>query len=203
VIGTGRRRRAAPRLYILDSLRLPSLATSPAHVLSATLAFVASFAQWHHRLGHLCGSRLSTLIKSGCLGHTSVESDFHYKGCHLGKQIQLPYFTSDSHSVKPFDLVHSDVWGPTPFVSKGGYRYYVIFIDDHSRYTWIYFMKRRSEMISIYKSFARMIHTQFSTHIKIFRSDSGGEYLSNNFRQFFTSEGTLAQLSCPGALAQC
>jgi hypothetical protein len=135
VIGTGHRRRAAPRLYILDSLRLPSLATSPAHVLSATLTSVASFAQWHHRLSHLCGSRLSTLIKSGCLGHTSVESDFHCKGCHLGKQIQLTYFTSDSHSVKPFDLVHSDVWGPAPFVSKGGYRYYVIFIDDHSRYT--------------------------------------------------------------------
>ena len=202
VIGTGRRRRAAPRLYILDSLRLPSLATSPAHVLSATLASVASFAQWHHRLGHLCGSRLSTLIKSGCLGHTSVESDFHCKGCHLGKQIQLPYFTSDSHSVEPFDLVHSDIWGPAPFVSKGGYKYYVIFIDDHSRYTWIYFMKRRSELISIYKTFARMIHTQFSTHIKIFRSDSGGEYLSDNFRQFLTSEGTLAQLSCPGAHAQ-
>jgi hypothetical protein len=178
------------------------LATSPAHVLSATLASVASFAQWHHRLGHLCGSRLSTLIKSGCLGHTSVESDFHCKGCHLGKQIQLPYFTSDSHSVEPFDLVHSDIWGPAPFVSKGGYKYYVIFIDDHSCYTWIYFMKRHSELISIYKSFARMIHTQFSTHIKTFRSDSGGEYLSDNFRQFFTSEGTLAQLSCSGAHAQ-
>ncbi|XP_035817183.1 uncharacterized isoform X8 [Zea mays] len=202
VIGTGRRRRAAPRLYILDSLRLSSLATSPAHVLSATLASIASFTQWHHRLGHLCGSRLSTLIKSGCLGHTSVESNFHCKGCHLGKQIQLPYFTSDSHSVEPFDLVHSDIWGPAPFVSKGGYKYYVIFIDDHSRYTWIYFMKRRSELISIYKTFARMIHTQFSTHIKTFRSDSGGEYLSDNFRQFLTSEGTLAQLSCSGAHAQ-
>jgi hypothetical protein len=92
--------------------------------------------------------------------------------------------------------------GPAPFVSKGGYRYYIIFIDDHSSYTWIYFMKRRSEMISIYKSFARMIHTQFSTHIKIFHSDSSGEYLSDNFRRFLTSEGTLAQLSCPGAHAQ-
>jgi hypothetical protein len=46
-----------------------------------------------------------------------------------------------------------------------------------------------------------MIHTQFSTHIKTFRSDSGGEYLSDTFCQFLTSEGTLAQLSCPGAHA--
>jgi len=202
VIGTGRRRRAAPRLYILDTLRLPSSTASPARVLSAASAFAASVAQWHHRLGHLCGSRLSTLVKSGCLGPTSVESGLHCKGCHLGKQIQLPYFTSNSHSVRPFDLVHSDVWGPAPFASKGGHKYYVIFIDDHSRYTWLYFMKRRSELLSIYKSFARMVHTQFSAPIKTFRSDSGGEYLSDSFRQFLTSEGTLAQLSCPGAHAQ-
>jgi transposase InsO family protein len=47
-----------------------------------------------------------------------------------------------------------------------------------------------------------MVHTQFSTPIRVFRSDSGGEYLSDIFRHFLTSEGTLAQLSCPGAHAQ-
>jgi hypothetical protein len=63
-------------------------------------------------------------------------------------------------------------------------------------------MKHRSELCSICQSFTHMIHTQFSSPIKIFRSDSGGEYLSNKFCQFLTSEGTLAQLSCPGAHAQ-
>jgi hypothetical protein len=63
-------------------------------------------------------------------------------------------------------------------------------------------MKCRSELHSIYKSFVRMVHTQFSTPIKNFRSSSGGEYLSDSFHQFLTSEGTLAQLSCPGAHAQ-
>ncbi|XP_020400454.1 uncharacterized isoform X4 [Zea mays] len=158
VIGTGHRRKSSPRLYILDTLRLLSSPTTTPHVLAAS-GPKTSFAQWHHRLGHLCGSRLSTLIKSGCLGSTNVESSFHCKGCHLGKQIQLPYFTSNSHSAKPFDLIHSNVWGPSPFVSKGGHKYYVIFIDDHPRYTWIYFMKRCSELPSIYKSFNRMVHT--------------------------------------------
>jgi len=63
-------------------------------------------------------------------------------------------------------------------------------------------MKHHSEFCAIYTSFVRMIHIQFSTPIKVFRSDSGGEYLSSAFRQFWASEGTLPQLSCSGAHAQ-
>jgi hypothetical protein len=199
VIGTSHRRRGTSNLYILDTLRLTS---SDVRVSSVSSSSPSSFMKWHHRLGHLCGSRLSTLVHQGYLGHTSVESNFHCKGCKLGKQIQLPYPSSVSHSAKPFDLIHSDVWGPAPFATKGGHKYYVIFVDDHSRYTWLYFMKHRSQLYSIYQSFTRMVHTQFSTSIKIFRSDSGGEYLSDLFRQFLVSEGTLPQLSCPGAHPQ-
>jgi transposase InsO family protein len=63
-------------------------------------------------------------------------------------------------------------------------------------------MKHRSQLISIYQSFALMVHTQFSFSTRIFRSDSGGEYLSNAFCQFLSSEGTLPQLSCPDAPTQ-
>jgi hypothetical protein len=165
LIGTGHRRRGAPSLYILNTLRLPQ---SSARVSSAASSSTSSFAKWHHRLGHLCGSRLTTLINKGCLGHTSLKSNFHCKGCKLGKQIQLPYPSRVSQSARPFDLIHSDVWGPAPFATKGGHKYYVIFIDDHSRYTWVYFMKHRSQLCSIYQAFVRMVHIQFSTLIKVF-----------------------------------
>lgn len=63
--------------------------------------------------------------------------------------------------------------GPAPFATKGCHKYYVVFIDDHSIYTWIYFMKYHSQLCSGYRSSARMVHTQFSTPIRVFHSDSG------------------------------
>jgi transposase InsO family protein len=105
-------------------------------------------------------------------------------------------------SQRPFDLIHSYVWCPTPFVSKGGHQYYVIFINDFSRFTWVYFMKHRNEVLSIYKTFARMIRPHFDAPIHVFRVDSTREYLLGALCQFLSKQGTLSLFSCPGAHAQ-
>ncbi|GKA93126.1 gag-pol polyprotein [Tanacetum coccineum] len=70
---------------------------------------------------------------------------------------------SISSSTAPFDLVHYDVWGPAPVSTKRGFRYYVSFIDDFTRYTWVYLMKRRFDFLTVFKEFRALVKTQHST----------------------------------------
>ena len=81
-------------------------------------------------------------------------------------------------SIDIFDLIHFNVWGPSSVSSIGESRYFVIFVDDYSRYNWIFHMKYRSEL---YSNFAKIIETQFFKRIKISRSDNALEYAQYAF----------------------
>ena len=95
-----------------------------------------------------------------------------------------------------------DVWGISPIVSHAGYKYFVTFIDDYSRFTWVYFLQSKAEVFSVFQRFVYFLKTHFSAHTKILRSDSGGEYMSNAFQSFLQNEGILSQRSCPSTPQQ-
>ena len=116
--------------------------------------------------------------------------------CKLAKQTRLPFSLSTSQSKVPFELIHSDVWGPAPTKSYNDYRYFVIFIDDFSRATWLYLLKSKSEVFLCFQEFVSLIENQFNTKIKIFRSDNGTEFVNNNFTHFFKNKGILHQTTC-------
>ena len=71
------------------------------------------------------------------------------------------------------------------------------FIDDYSSFTWIYFLRTKVEVFTIFRSFVAYIETQFSTCIKILRSNNGGEYMSHDFQAFLQQKGIVSQRSCP------
>ena len=114
----------------------------------------------------------------------------------------MPFNFSESISTDIFDLIHSDVWGPSSVSSIGGSRYFVVFVDDYSRYSCIFNMKHCSELLQVYFNFAKMVETQFSKRIKIFRSDNGLKYTQYAFQAVLHSYGTVHQLTCPGTSQQ-
>jgi hypothetical protein len=190
LVGSGRRLRDPPHHWELDWLHLPPASTSrqltpAADVTPFVVSTSTSFAQWHHRLGHMCGSRLSSFVTSGALGKVTSDTSLPCMSCRLGKQIQLPYSISQTVSTRPFDHIHSDVWGPAPFVSKGGHCYYMIFIDDFSHFTWIYFLETQAQVLTM------IVRTQYDSSIRVFCANSTREYLSHSLRHFLSEQGTL------------
>jgi len=115
----------------------------------------------------------------------------------LAKHLGLPFHNSLSQTTSAFQLVHSDIWGPAQIPSRSGYLYFVSFVDDFTRFTWVYLIRKRSEIPTIYQTFTAMIHTQFNAKIKLFRADCAREYLSITMRSILQSHGTIFQQSCP------
>ncbi|XP_026384817.1 uncharacterized protein LOC113280406 [Papaver somniferum] len=176
LVGIGRR---VGRLYLLETLIVPKQSKNELTVAASNSlpSTVSPFMSWHSKLGHVSFSRLTYMINKGLLGTTQVDKE--------------PY----NISFEPFDLIHYDVWGKSLIASKGGALYYIILIDDLSRFTWIYLFSSRSEFLKIYTDFSRMVKTQFRKSIKTFPADQGGEYISTPFKEFLKTEGSLLQLS--------
>jgi hypothetical protein len=123
IVGTARK---VGRLFELTSLHFLSSSVS-----TPVIAASASIELWHSRLGHVSLPRIQTLVSRGLLGSVS-SSPFDCMPCQLGKQPTLPFNNSESIASTTFDLIHSDVWGPSPVPTVGGSRYFVIFVNEKS-----------------------------------------------------------------------
>jgi hypothetical protein len=74
------------------------------------------------------------------------------------------------------ELVHCDVFGPITFPLLGGSLCYVSFIDDFSRKTWIYFLRKKLKVFKKFKEFKSLVENQTNNKIKVLRTDNGGEF---------------------------
>nr|CAD1817932.1 unnamed protein product [Ananas comosus var. bracteatus] len=117
------------------------------------------------------------------------------EGCIIGKQTRLPFMSSKTKFVtKPLNLVHIDICGPLP-ESRGGNKYFIGFIDDCTRKIWIYFTKEKSAAFSTFKKYKALVERESGNKIKILRSDRGGEYTSNEFKDYCNKEGIQQQFT--------
>jgi Reverse transcriptase (RNA-dependent DNA polymerase)/gag-polypeptide of LTR copia-type/Integrase core domain/GAG-pre-integrase domain len=142
---------------------------------------------WHYRIGYPSDKVLKNLMSLPTLNSS------HCEICRMSKQTRPPYQLSTSKSQKCFELIHSDVWGPAPIDSHSGFKYFVTFIDDFSRTTWLYLLKSKGEVFSKFEEFIFFVENQFDAKVKIFRSDNGTEFINNNFMK---TKGILHQTTC-------
>jgi len=107
------------------------------------------------------------------------------KACQLGKH----YISSFCHRLESrqlqfFKLILTDIWGPSGVKILKGFQYFVIFVDDCFRMTWLYLMKERSEFSHVLSTFYNEIYVHFDKRIKVLRSDNAFEY-TQSFMGFF------------------
>jgi len=135
MIGLGKQR---GRLYYLVALAstTPTPKFQPSTAI-ATKSFcshvISSTELWHHCLGHLSSSRLNFMATN--LLNFSFKINNACDICALSKQFRRPFSASSISSIRSFELIHCDIWGPYKISSISGAKYFLIIVDDYSRFT--------------------------------------------------------------------
>lgn len=159
---------------------------------------------WHKRLGHISKDRIQRLIKEGILHNLDFSDYSQCVECIKGKFVK----TNKKGSTRSKDLleiIHTDICGPF-LTGIGGHKNFITFIDDYSRYTYLYLIKEKSESLDVFKIFKAEVENQLNRKIKVVRSDRGGEYYGKHsdvgqspgpFALFCQEHGIVNQFTMP------
>ncbi|KAJ0493166.1 putative RNA-directed DNA polymerase [Helianthus annuus] len=149
---------------------------------------------WHRWLGHPSSGYSHLLFPKLFSSNGKIDCET----CFLAKSHRKSFKPSNTKVDLPFSLIHSDVWGPAPTIGGQGFRFFLIFVDDCTRMTWVYFLKIKSEVYEKFTIFYAMIYTQFKRGVQILRSDNGGggEFVNTSMKQFCQTKGLVHQTTC-------
>ncbi|KAL6287822.1 hypothetical protein ACE6H2_012212 [Prunus campanulata] len=153
---------------------------------------------WHRRYGHLNYLSLMLLQEKDMVqGLPKLqEAEKVCSGCAIGKSHRSSFNKEKVwRASQPLELIHSDICGPMQTVTLGGNRYFLTFIDDHTRMCWLFFLQYKSQALNIFRKFKIMVELQCGYKIKKLRSDRGGEYTSQDFSKFCEEMGIERQLT--------
>lgn len=164
---------AAPSMYMLDSSFL-----------------------WHSRLGHVNFRSLKRMINLELLPKSSLNKDTKCVICTEAKYTSHPHKSVEKSNVI-LGLIHTDLCDFKSTPSRGGKNYYISFIDDCSKFCYVYLMHTKDEALHMFKNYKAEVENQLDKKIKILRSDRGGEYESNEFSEFCSTHGIVHQTTAP------
>ena len=135
---------------------------------------VDSSLMWHARLGYLNFKYMKYMSKHELI---SYKQDVHNKcEIYIESKIRKKPFPSTNRNSQLLELIHSDVCELNDILTRGGKRYFITFIDDFSRYTYVYLMRNKDEAFDMFKKYKTEVENQKDKRIKVLRSDRGGKY---------------------------
>ena len=151
---------------------------------------------WHKCLGHPSFKIVHHLVKNFSLpisSNKTLSSLCH--SCSINKAHQQPFRVTSLQSHEPFELIYTDVWGPVSYTGMDGSRYYLIFVDHFTKYTWFYPMVTKSGVSIIFPHFKKFVETRFQKLLKTLYFDNGGEYIA--LRSFLLLHGITHYTTTP------
>ncbi|KAG8497073.1 hypothetical protein CXB51_008352 [Gossypium anomalum] len=179
------------KLYVLQG----STITGDAAVASSSLSDDDITKLWHMRLGHMSENGMAELSKRGLLDGQGICKLNFCEHCVFGKQKRVR-FTRGTHNTKgTLEYIHSDLWGPSRVPSRGGANYMLTIIDDFSRKVWVFFLKQKSDVLSVFKYWKIMIEKSTGKQMKYLRTDNGLEFCSDKFNRLCKLEGIVRHLT--------
>ena len=188
------------RCWIKDSKRtvraMGTLVGRMFHLDCESVVSIAAVTSdiWHQRLGHLNESTLAQISKDD-RNDVQINNKLSFcEGCIEGKMSRNPHHSlGEIRSTRRLELVHSDVC-TMDTKSIGGSKYFVTFIDDFSRCCAVYFLKHKSEVMDKFKAYQARVASS-GEKIGTLKSDQGGEYLSQQFKDYLTAQGIHHEFS--------
>ncbi|GKA67583.1 retrotransposon protein, putative, ty1-copia subclass [Tanacetum coccineum] len=152
---------------------------------------------WHCRHAHISKKRIEKLQQEGLLRSTDDESFDQCVSCLSGKMTRKSFPHRPERATDLLGIIHTDVCGPLRHVSRQGASYFITFTDDYSRYGYVYLLKHKHEVFETFKVFKNEVENQLGKTIKALRSDRGGEYISQEFKDYLKACGIVQQLTPP------
>ncbi|RVX07454.1 Retrovirus-related Pol polyprotein from transposon TNT 1-94 [Vitis vinifera] len=148
----------------------------------------------HYRLGHPSFVYLAKLFPK--LFINKNPASYHCEICQFAKHTRTVYPQIPYKPSTVFSLVHSDVWGPSRIKNISGTRWFVTFVDDHTRVTRVFLMKEKSEVGHIFQTFNLMVQNQFNSKIQVLKSDNAKEYFTSSLSTYLQNHGIIHISSC-------
>ncbi|KAD0657028.1 hypothetical protein E3N88_43918 [Mikania micrantha] len=155
---------------------------------------------WHARLGHLNFEAIRKMSKEGLAkGIPKVEHKSQVcEACLVGKQKQLPFPPHAKFQAnQPLELIHADLCGPISPSTLVGNKYFLLLVDDYSRYMWIHKLKSKDQAPDAFKTFKQAAELESGFKVKALRTDRGGEFTSTKFEQVCNEDGIRRFLTAP------